>query len=120
MIGFITTLDSKRARKFYEDVLGFKVLREDHLGLVLKAGGNTIRISPVKEFQSAQYTVLGWEVEQIDDVASHLKARGVVFERYPWMKQDALGIWDSPSGDKVAWFRDPDGNVLSISHCADI
>jgi hypothetical protein len=74
-----------------------------------------IRISPVKDFTPAQHTVLGWEVKDIEHLASHLKERGVVFQNYPWMKPNDLGIWAAPSGDKVAWFKDPDGNVLSIS-----
>ncbi|MGH9528948.1 MAG: VOC family protein, partial [Terriglobales bacterium] len=86
--------------------------------LVMETDQNMIRISPAKEFSPAQHTVLGWEVKQIERVASYLKERGVIFENYPWMKHNELGIWNSPTGDKVAWFKDPDGNVLSISQHA--
>ena len=115
MMGFVITKDSKRARKFYEETLGFKFVSEDQFALVLKTDENMIRISPVKDFVPAQHTILGWEVKQIEQVASYLRERGVVFEHYPWMKHNELGIWDSPTGAKVAWFKDPDGNVLSIS-----
>lgn len=112
MIGFVTTRDSQQARKFYEGVLGFKFVSQDQFALVLETEQNMIRISEVKEGAPAPYTILGWEVREIERVADWLKARGVTFERYPWMQQE---IWTSPSGDKVAWFKDPDGNVLSIS-----
>jgi catechol 2,3-dioxygenase-like lactoylglutathione lyase family enzyme len=115
MIGFALTKDSKRSRKFYEETLGFKFMGEDQFALVMKTDENMIRISPVKDFTPAQHTILGWEVKQIERVAVHLKELGVLFERYPWAKQDDLGIWTAPSGDKVGWFKDPDGNLLSIS-----
>lgn len=115
LIGFVLTKDSKRARRFYEDTLGFKFRSEDPFALVMETDENMIRISPVKDFSPAQHTVLGWEVRPIEAVASRLKENGVTFENYPWMKHSELGIWEAPSGDKVAWFKDPDGNVLSIS-----
>src|SRR5262245_16662850 len=115
MIGFVLTSDAKRARNFYVDVLGFKFKSEDQFALVIETEENMIRISPVKDLTPAQHTVLGWEVRQIEKVASHLKERGVAFENYPWLKHNHLGIWESPSGDRVAWFKDPDGNLLSIS-----
>lgn len=115
MIGFALTTDPQRARKFYEEVLGFKFLEENPFALVMETDENMIRISPVKEFVPAPHTILGWEVKEIESLANYLKERGVSFERYPWMKHSEQGIWDSPSGDKVAWFKDPDGNVLSIS-----
>lgn len=115
MIGFAITKDSKRARKFYADILGFTFVSEDQFALVIKTKENMIRISTVKDFTPAGHTILGWQVADIESVAAHLKERGVVFETYAWMKQSALGIWAAPGGDKVAWFKDPDGNVLSIS-----
>lgn len=115
MIGFVITKDPKRARRFYEETLGFKFASEDQYALVMETDENMIRMATVKDFVPAQHTVLGWEVKQIERVASHLKDQGVVFENYPWMKHSELGIWDAPGGDKVAWFKDPDGNVLSLS-----
>jgi catechol 2,3-dioxygenase-like lactoylglutathione lyase family enzyme len=115
LIGFALVTDTRRSRRFYEDVLGFKFRSEDQFALVMETEANMIRLSPMKDFTPAQHTVMGWEVKNIEKVAMFLKERGVKFEQYPWMKPNEFGIWDSPSGDKVAWFKDPDGNVLSIS-----
>jgi catechol 2,3-dioxygenase-like lactoylglutathione lyase family enzyme len=115
MVGFVITKDSARSREFYEQKLGFTFVSKDQFALVMKTEQNMIRISESKDAVAAQHTILGWQVEQIEPVATWLTERGVVFERYGWAKQDSLGIWTAPSGDKVAWFKDPDGNVLSIS-----
>jgi len=112
LIGFLTTRDYERSRKFYEEVLGFKFVSKDQFALVMETEGNMIRIVEIKEASPAPYTVLGWEVQKIEEIAAWLKERGVVFEKYPWMQQE---LWTAPGGDKVAWFKDPDGNVLSIS-----
>jgi len=74
-----------------------------------------LRIAKVKEFTPAPFTVLGWEVEHIEEAAAELHKNGVTFERFPGLTQDALGIWSAPGGAKVAWFKDPDGNILSLS-----
>lgn len=115
MIGFVITQDWDRAQKFYETILGFKFVSKDQFALVVESGENMIRINEVKDSAPAGHTVLGWEVRDIEKVAVWLKKRGVSFEIYPWAKQDELGIWDAPGGDKVVWFKDPDGNILSIS-----
>ena len=117
MIGFVLTHDTARARKFYESVLGFRFQKEDGFALVMEADQNMIRISPVKDFLPAAHTVMGWEVKEIHSLARDLHSRGVRFERYPFTEaaQDSVGVWSSPSGDKVAWFKDPDGNLLSLS-----
>jgi catechol 2,3-dioxygenase-like lactoylglutathione lyase family enzyme len=115
LLGFALVTDTKRSRKFYEDVLGLKFKSEDQFALVMETDTNMIRLSPVKDHTPAQHTVLGWEVKGIEKVAIFLRERGIVFEKYPWIEPNELGIWNSPSGDKVAWFKDPDGNVISIS-----
>ncbi len=74
-----------------------------------------IRIAKAKDFTPAQYTVLGWEVANIEEVVKWLQKRGVALEKYPFVQDKELGIWSTPTGDKVAWFKDPDGNVLSVS-----
>jgi len=112
--GFAPTKDSKAARSFYESVLGLKFLSENPYVLVMKANDTRIILQKVDQFVPAPYTILGWEVDDIEEVVSFLTNRGVVFERFAGMEQDALGIWKSPEG-KVAWFKDPDGNVLSVS-----
>jgi catechol 2,3-dioxygenase-like lactoylglutathione lyase family enzyme len=115
MIGFVPTTDSKRARDFYEGNLGFQFVSDDQFALVMQAGDNMVRIAKAGKFSPAPYTVLGWEVTKIEDEVRALVARGVVFEKYPFVEDKETGIWITPSGDKVAWFKDPDGNVLSLS-----
>ena len=115
IIGFVPTKDSTKARDFYEHKLGFQFVSDDPFALVMKAGDNNIRIAKSKDFTPAAYTVLGWEVQDIKTMISWLKQRGVAFEKYPFVQDQELGIWTTPNGDKVAWFKDPDGNVLSVS-----
>jgi catechol 2,3-dioxygenase-like lactoylglutathione lyase family enzyme len=115
MIGFVPTKDSKKAREFYEGKLGFQFVSDDPFALVMRAGETMIRIAKAKDFTPAAYTVLGWEVQRIEEVVGWLKDRGVEFEKYPFVQDQELGVWTAPNGDKVAWFKDPDGNVLSLS-----
>ena len=115
MVGFVPTTDSKRARDFYEGKLGFEFVSDDQFALVVRAGENTIRIAKAGKFTPAPFTVLGWEVAKIEEEVQALVARGVVFEKYPFVDDQKTGIWVTPDGNKVAWFKDPDGNVLSLS-----
>jgi catechol 2,3-dioxygenase-like lactoylglutathione lyase family enzyme len=115
LIGFVPTRDALKARAFYEDKLGFQFVSDDPFALVMKAGETAIRIAKAKDFTPAPYTVMGWEVSDIEAVVKWLTERGVAFEKYPFVQDRALGIWTTPGGDKVAWFKDPDGNVLSVS-----
>jgi len=115
VIGFIPTKDAARARAFFVDLLGLELVSEDSFALVVKANGTSIRIVPTGEFVAASYTILGWEVPDIAKATTELSERGVVFERYAYFEQDASGIWSAPGGARVAWFKDPDGNTLSIS-----
>jgi catechol 2,3-dioxygenase-like lactoylglutathione lyase family enzyme len=115
VMGFIPTKDVARARAFYEEKLGLRFISNDQFALVVESHGTLIRITKINEFTPAPFTILGWRTQNIEDEVQSLSARGVSFQRYPGMAQNNLGIWDSPSGAKVAWFKDPDGNVLSIS-----
>jgi catechol 2,3-dioxygenase-like lactoylglutathione lyase family enzyme len=115
IIGFAPTKDATAARTFYVDQLGLTFVSEDEYALVLNANGNMVRIIKARDFKPVQYTVLGWEVQNLAAVAAKLKDQGVVFEQYPFIQDKQLGIWTAPNGDKIAWFKDPDGNVLSIS-----
>jgi catechol 2,3-dioxygenase-like lactoylglutathione lyase family enzyme len=115
LIGFVPTKDSKRSREFYEGKLGFQFVSDDQFALVMQAGESMIRIGKAANFTPAQYTVMGWEVTEIEAMVKWLNGRGVVFEKYPFVQDRELGIWTTPNGDKVAWFKDPDGNVLSLS-----
>ena len=115
VIGFIPTKDSQKARAFYEGNLGFQFVSDDPFALVVRAGETMIRIAKAQDFTPAPYTVLGWEVRDIEAVVRWLHERGVAFEKYPFVQDLELGIWTAPGGNKVAWFKDPDGNVLSVS-----
>lgn len=115
-VGFVPVRDVATARPFYEQVLGLGVLEETPFALVLDAHGVMLRVTPVGEDLSVQpFTIAGWAVPDIAESVRGLTGRGVVFTRYPGMEQDDLGIWASPSGARVAWFTDPDGNTLSLT-----
>jgi catechol 2,3-dioxygenase-like lactoylglutathione lyase family enzyme len=116
LVGFLTTTDYEKARAFYEGKLGFEFVSLDQFALAMRAGKNMIRITRAETFKPAQGTVLGWEVDDVKAVVLWLSSRDVVTERYAFVADQELGIWTAPSGDQVAWFKDPDGNVLSISH----
>jgi catechol 2,3-dioxygenase-like lactoylglutathione lyase family enzyme len=117
LIGFLNTNDPERAKRFYGEVLGFRLISDDNFAVSFDANGTMIRINKAKNFQPAAGTVLGWEVADIHAAIRELSAKGVHFEQFnlPFMKQDEHGVWTPPNGDQVAWFKDPDGNVLGIS-----
>jgi len=114
-IGFIPITDSVRARKFYVDVLKLRFEAEDSFALVVRGHGISIRLAKMEEFVPAAYTIFGWEAPDLSAAVRELTGAGVSFLRVPRLEQDDLGIWTSPSGAQVAWFHDPDGNVLSLS-----
>ena len=115
IVAFVPTKDPDKARAFYEGVLGLRFVKDDGFALVLDANGIMIRVAKVKDFTPAQFTILGWQVSGMENVVRGLQKRGVHFEIFGFFKQDELGIWTAPTGDKVAWFKDPDGNILSVS-----
>jgi catechol 2,3-dioxygenase-like lactoylglutathione lyase family enzyme len=115
LVAFLATRDAARAKAFYRDTLELRLVSEDEFALVFDAAGTMLRIATVQELAAAKYTVLGWEVADIVGTAKDLQKAGVKLEHYPGMQQDELGIWNSPSGARVAWFKDPDGNTLSIT-----
>lgn len=115
MVGFILTKDYDAARAFYEGKLGFEFVSLDQFALVMRTEKNMIRIVKVPTFTPLRSTVLGWEVWDMDAVVKWLVGRGVVFDKYPFVQDQERGIWTTPNGDMVAWFKDPDGNVLSVS-----
>lgn len=112
---FVATTKPARARRFYRDKLGLRLVYEDEFALVFDAHATTLRVAIVKKVAAAEYTVLGWQVPDIVAAATRLKTSGVRLQRYPGMGQDTHRIWTSPSGARVAWFKDPDGNTLSIT-----
>jgi catechol 2,3-dioxygenase-like lactoylglutathione lyase family enzyme len=116
VVTFVPTKDREKARDFYEGVLGLRFVKDDGFATVMDANGIMVRIAKVQDdFKPVPFTILGWQVTEIDKVVSGLQKKGVHFERFGFLKQDELGIWTAPTGDKVAWFKDPDGNVLSVS-----
>jgi catechol 2,3-dioxygenase-like lactoylglutathione lyase family enzyme len=115
VIAFAAAADLGRAREFYEGVLGLAVVEQNDFACVLDAGGTMLRVTAVPKVHAAGYTVLGWRVTDIEATVRGLTARGVTFARYDAMDQDDFGIWTTPSGERVAWFSDPDGNTLSLT-----
>ena len=117
-IAFIPTRNPAVAREFYQQKLGLRLESEDQFALVFRAGpapGLMLRVVNTPEFTPAPYTIFGWQVQDIAASVKELMASGVTPERYGFFKQDELGVWSSPSGAKVAWFKDSDGNTLSLS-----
>jgi len=116
IVAFVSIVDVSRARDFYRDTLGLRlILEEPPFALVFEANGIMLRLGMAKELPPAHGTVLGWQVPEITTTVKDLVQAGVRFERFPGMAQDELGIWTAPSGAKIAWFKDPDGNILSVS-----
>ena len=115
IIAFVATTDPAKSRAFYEGVLGLAPMLEDEFAIVLDANDVELRIQKVQTLTPQPHTQLGWSVISLEEVVRALHAKGVVFESYPFMQQNALGIWTAPSGAKVAWFKDPDGNLLSLT-----
>jgi catechol 2,3-dioxygenase-like lactoylglutathione lyase family enzyme len=118
LIAFVPTRDPQKSRRFYEQTLGLEFVSEDPFALVFRAHGVMLRIvnaSNVKDFIPAPFTILGWRVSSAESTVRALLEKGIEFERFPGVDQNPLGIWRSPSGAQVAWFKDPDGNVLSIT-----
>jgi len=115
IIAFVATANAGRAKSFYADTLGLSLVNEGPFALEFDANGTALRIAIVESVSPAQHTVLGWRVGDIDSVIDSLASNSVTFERIDGMEQDARGVWESPGGAKVAWFKDPDGNTLSLT-----
>jgi catechol 2,3-dioxygenase-like lactoylglutathione lyase family enzyme len=116
IMAFAPTLDANKARPFYEGVLGLTVLSQDNFALAVNAAGIMLRVANVPPtFKPQPFTILGWQVPNIVEAVAALKAKGVHFESYGLPTQDAEGIWTAPGGAKIAWFKDPDGNILSLT-----
>ena len=115
MVAFVPTIDLDRARDFYGSVLGLPLEQTTPYACVLRAGNAKLRVTKVEELMPQPFTVLGWEVPDVVQAVRDLVARGIAFERYDGMDQDENGMWTTPRGDKVAWFKDPDANTLSVT-----
>jgi len=112
LVAFVATTDPGRARAFYAETLGLELESESPFALVFRAGATMLRVTTVEQFTPQPFTVLGWGVP---DIAAAIATLGVACERFDGMEQDELGVWRAPGGALVAWFKDPDGNVLSLT-----
>jgi catechol 2,3-dioxygenase-like lactoylglutathione lyase family enzyme len=112
---FVCVTDRARAKAFYGDTLGFTLKHEDGFAIVYDSNGTTLRVSPVKDLRPQPFTVLGWEVPDIKVTVKALTLAGIQFVRVPGLPQDELGIWSPVPGVFVSWFKDPDGNMLSVA-----
>lgn len=116
LVAFTATTDGARARAFYEGVLGLTCTADDDFAVVFDANGTTLRVTKMQQHTPLPFTALGWDVADITATVRALQQKGVTFERYPGMEQDDLGLWTPPGAPvKIAWFKDPDGNLLSLS-----
>ncbi|HEX9796518.1 MAG TPA: VOC family protein [Anaerolineales bacterium] len=115
VIPFLATTQPDQSRRFYEDVLGLSLVADEPSALVFDAGGSMLRVSKVKQFTPAPHTALGWQVESIRRFARWLIDRGIEVLRFEGMPQDDLGVCVFPNGTQVVWFKDPDGNLLSLT-----
>lgn len=116
---FLATAQPNKAKRFYQETLGLKLITDDQFALAFNSAGTQLRIQKVEKFKPHPFTSLGWQVPDIRKSVKSLVDRGVSFEKYSFLEQDDLDIWQAPSGAKVAWFKDPDGNLLSITEFPD-
>ena len=114
-IAFVHTTDVDRARPFYIDVLVLALVDESPFALVLRSGHTMVRVTPVPTHEPAGGTVLGWQVPDVHAALAALSARGIVGLRFDGLEQDDAGVWQAPGAAQVAWFHDPDGNILSLT-----
>lgn len=118
VVAFVATTDVARSRRFYQETLGLRVVEQDSFGCVLDAHGTMLRLTAVAELEPAAHTVLGWRVRDLEATVDDLLRRGVTFTHFYGLGQDERGVWSTPSGEKVAWFTDPDGHTLSLTQFA--
>ncbi|MEM8635151.1 MAG: VOC family protein [Pseudomonadota bacterium] len=112
---FVPVADGDRAKLFYEDVLGLTLLEDTPFAVVFKVPGGTLRLAKTPNFAPQPFSLISWVVDDIEAEMSALSANGVTFEFFEGLPQDGQGIWTVPDGAKVCWFKDPDGNLLSLS-----
>jgi catechol 2,3-dioxygenase-like lactoylglutathione lyase family enzyme len=112
---FAATTDSERSLSFYRDTLGLQFISDEPFALVFNTAGTMLRVQKVEQVVPPPYTSLGWEVKDIEQAATELINKGLTFEQFPFLTQDDRGIWTTPDEAQVAWFKDPDGNLISIT-----
>jgi predicted enzyme related to lactoylglutathione lyase len=111
---FVPTTMPDKAKTFYQELLGLELLAEDEYALEFNANGVLLRVITVPVLKPQEFTILGWNVSDISSMIRSMNNKGVYCEKYHFLIQNDLGIWTSPGGSRVAWFKDPDGNVLSL------
>jgi len=113
-VAFVPISDGAKAIAFYRDMLGLTLVEDQApFALVFDLQGTMLRATFAGEFKAQPFTVLGWQVADIDATVEGLTAAGVMFNKYPWMQGEGA-IWTAPGGTRIAWFQDPFGNVLSL------
>ena len=112
---FTATTDLRQAKSFYQDILGLKLSSEDDYGIEFDANGALLRVALVQELKPQPFTILGWNVPDIQAMIRSLTEKGIEFNKYDFIPQDEHRIWTAPGGTKVPWFNDPCGNILSLS-----
>jgi catechol 2,3-dioxygenase-like lactoylglutathione lyase family enzyme len=115
IMAFVSTMDLDKARAFYEGTLGLAVTEHTSFAVAFGGGGSRLRVTKVEAFDPQPFTVLGWVVEDIAATMAGLRECGIEFTVYEGMGQDENGVWQAPGGARIAWFRDPDGNTLSLT-----
>ena len=116
LVAFVMTNDAVRSKEFFAGKLGLRLIDEEEFAITLDAHGVMLKLVKMKNHVPTSHTVLGWEVPDITVTVGEMAGAGVVFEKYDFLEQDELGIWSAGErAAKIAWFKDPDGNVLSIS-----
>ncbi len=118
LIAFAAITDFDKARDFYVDVLGLDLVSENPFALEFSANGTMLRLTKFDALTPQPFTILGWNVPDINQAVADLRAKGVDMVTYEGMGQDDLSIWTAPDGVKVAWFKDPNGNTLSVTEFA--
>jgi len=115
VVAFVATSKPESAKSFYEQTLGLPLISDDGFAIVFDANGVMLRVQKVQDHNPPPYTVLGWDAADIHASLMELSGRGVNCERYAWLEQDDSGVWKAPGGAMIAWFKDPDGNTLSLT-----
>jgi catechol 2,3-dioxygenase-like lactoylglutathione lyase family enzyme len=115
LVAFGATTNGARAAAFYGGVLGLPIQSDDAFAIAFDAHGVELRIQKVERLDPKPFTALGWQVADIGRIVDRLAASHISMERYAWLDQDSAGVWTAPSGARVAWFKDPDGNLLSVA-----
>jgi catechol 2,3-dioxygenase-like lactoylglutathione lyase family enzyme len=114
-ISFLATAKPTASKAFFKGTIGLPLIEDSDFALVFRLNNGQLRIQKVQDLSPAPYTALGWQVTDIEAPVAALKKKGVTFDQHSGMAKDANGIWTSPSGAKIAWFKDPDGNTLSLT-----